>query len=68
MSIGINDKFAFGKYKGKFFAEVMLEPDGPSWCCWLREEKKRSGQPRAFDTEANRVIDEAIRDSRTLRK
>lgn len=68
MSIGINDRFTFGKYKGRTFAEVMTnDPDGPHWCCWLREEKKKQGQPRAFDTEANAVIDEAIRNSKSLR-
>lgn len=68
MSIGINDEFGFGKFKGKTFSEVMLLPDGPNWCCWLRETKKSAGEPRAFNVAANKVIDEAIRNSRTLRK
>lgn len=68
MSIGINDVFGFGKHKGKTFAEVMLLPEGSGYCAWLREEKKRSGQPQAFNAEANKVIDEAIRNSKSLRK
>lgn len=68
MSIGINDTFTFGKLKGHTFAEVMLLSDGPGYCCWLREQKKAAGQPRAFDNAANLVVDEAIRNSKTLRR
>ena len=67
MSIGINYKFTFGKHKGKTFAEVMLLPDGPGYCAWLRSEKKRDTGITGFSKEANDVIDEAIRTSKSLR-
>jgi hypothetical protein len=68
MSIGINDIFTFGRLKGKTFAEAMLLDDGPGYCCWLREQKKAAGQPRAFDNAANLAVDDAIRSSSTLRR
>lgn len=66
MSLGINDTFPFGKFKGHKVSDVLLSD--PGYCCWLREEKKNAGQPRAFDKDANDVIDVAIRQSKSLSK
>lgn len=66
MSLGINDTFNFGKYKGRSVAEVLR--DDVRYCCWLREEKKNAGQPRPFNSDVNMVIDQKIRDSKTLQK
>lgn len=68
MSIDINDVFQFGKHKGAKFSDVVLTSDGAGYCCWLREEKRRSGQGRAFTVAANAVIDEAIRGNKSLMK
>lgn len=65
MSFGLSDKLTFGKYKGWVVSDVILQDTG--WCCWIRDQKRERGQPRMFDSEVNKVLDEAIRDDRKLR-
>lgn len=65
MSFGLSDKLSFGKYKGHVVSDVILNDAG--WCCWIRDQKRDQGQPRMFDGEVNKVLDEAIRSDRKLR-
>jgi len=64
--IGVNSSIPFGKYKGKTFADVMLSD--PGYCAWLRQAKIKDGDLNPFTTEANLVIDDAIRQSKSLSK
>ena len=57
--LGANDRFPFGKFKGQFVVNVV-EQD-PQYCCWLRNEKRKSGQGRVFDAAINAHLDKLIR-------
>lgn len=66
MKFGVNDVLTFGKHKGKTLKDVLATE--AHWACWLREEKKKSGQPTPFTKEAHDAIDACIKSSRTLKK
>ncbi len=66
MSLGINDVLPFGKYKGRPVHEVVL--DDPNWCCWIREEKKKAGQPKMWSVEVNNILDVAIDNDKKLKR
>lgn len=66
MKFGLNDTLTFGKHKGKTLKDVLAAE--AHWACWLREEKKKSGQPTPFTKEAHDAIDAEILKSRNLKK
>jgi hypothetical protein len=65
MNIGINDEIPFGRFKGYLFSDVMQTR--PDYCAWLRDTKLKARERNPFSKEANLVIDEAIRQSKSLR-
>lgn len=66
MKFGLNDTLTFGKHKGKIVKAVLQE--APHWACWLRDEKKKTGEATPFTKEVHDEIDRMIRSSRTLKR
>lgn len=66
MKFGFNDTMTFGAHKGKTVKEILDK--SPHWACWLREEKKKSGQATPFTKEVHDELDRLIRKSKTLQK
>lgn len=62
--LGLNDTLPFGKYKGSLVHEVILKD--ANWCCWIRDEKKKAGQPKIWNAEVNTILNVAIDNDKRL--
>lgn len=66
MDIGLLDTLPFGKFRGQKVQEV-LKTD-PAYLVWLRETKKKDGQPGFFANELHPLLDEIIKSHKSLSK
>lgn len=66
MSLQLEDRLPFGKYKGQTVQEIYKKDSG--YLVWMREtRKKENGDSKFFSFEVSQLLDMTIMDSKTLK-
>ena len=69
MALGLDNVLTFGKYKAQNKKIGELVKSDPGYLLWLRDEKKKAtGQTNFFTPAVLEKLNQAIADSKSLRK